>query len=112
MQRGEVWLVTLNPTIGTEISKTRPCIIVNDNAVGILPLKVIVPITDWKDSYAVRPWMVRLEPNIENKLAKTSAVDTFQIRSVSERRLIRKLGELSDSSMLLVSQSLAVVLSI
>jgi len=55
MHRGEVWLVKLNPTVGTEISKTRPCIIVNNDAVGILPLKVIVPITDWKDSYAARP---------------------------------------------------------
>ncbi|MGB3641924.1 MAG: type II toxin-antitoxin system PemK/MazF family toxin [Rivularia sp. (in: cyanobacteria)] len=112
MHRGEIWLVNLNPTVGTEISKTRPCIIVNDDAVGILPLKVIVPITDWKDSYAARPWMVRLEPNIENSLVKVSAIDTFQIRSVSERRLIRKLGELSDSSMLLVSQALATVLSL
>ena len=45
MYRGEVWLVNLDPTIGTEISKKRPCIIVNDNGIGILPLKVIVPIT-------------------------------------------------------------------
>lgn len=112
MHRGDVWLVKLNPTVGTEISKTRPCIIVNDDAIGILPLKVIVPITDWKDSYAARPWMVKLEPSIENSLAKVSAVDTFQIRSVSETRLVRKLGELSNSSMLLISQALAAVLSI
>jgi mRNA-degrading endonuclease toxin of MazEF toxin-antitoxin module len=48
MYRGEVWLVNLDPTVGTEISKKRPCIIVNDDAIGILPLKVIVPLTDWK----------------------------------------------------------------
>lgn len=48
MRKGEIWLVNLDPTIGTEINKTRPAIIVNDNAIGILPLKVIVPITDWK----------------------------------------------------------------
>ncbi len=43
MHRGDIWLVNLNPTIGTEIGKTRPCVIVNDDAIGILPLKVIVP---------------------------------------------------------------------
>ncbi len=48
MYKGEVWLVNLDPTIGTEISKKRPCIIVNDDAIGILPLKIIVPVTDWK----------------------------------------------------------------
>jgi hypothetical protein len=68
MHRGEIWLVNLNPTVGTEISKTRPCIIVNDDAIGVLPLKVIVPVTDWKDSFAVRPWMVKLEPSTENSL--------------------------------------------
>lgn len=73
MRRGEIWLVNLNPTVGTEISKTRPCIIVNDDAIGILPLKVIVPLTDWKDSFAPRrPWTVKLEPSTENNLAKIS----------------------------------------
>ncbi len=81
--RGEVWLVNLDPTVGTEISKKRPCIIVNDNAIGILPLKVVVPVTDWKERYSIRPWMVKLEPTTENSLAKVSSVDTFQIRSVS-----------------------------
>jgi len=61
MLRGEVWLVNLDPTIGAEIRKTRPAVIVNDDAVGILPLKVIVPITEWRDRYAVALWMVRLE---------------------------------------------------
>jgi mRNA interferase MazF len=112
MHRGEIWLVNLNPTVGTEISKTRPSIIVNDDTIGILPLKVIVPLTDWKDSFAVRPWMVKLEPSTENNLAKISAVDTFQIRSVSESRLLRKLGDASESSMLLISQALGIVLSI
>jgi len=66
MHRGEVWLINLDPTVGTEIRKTRPAVIVNDDAVGVLPLKVIVPITDWKEHYAVAPWMVRLDPDKEN----------------------------------------------
>ena len=92
MKRGEIWLVQLDPTIDREISKTRPAIIVNDDAIGVLPLKVIVPITDWKDVFATRPWMVEILPNSRNRLAKPSGIDTFQIRSLSERRLIRKLG--------------------
>jgi mRNA interferase MazF len=70
MLRGEVWLVRLDPTIGTEISKTRPAVIVNDDAIGILPLKVIVPITDWKQPFTTRPWMVYLDPIAENGLRK------------------------------------------
>lgn len=84
MRRGEVWLINLDPTIGDEIKKTRPAVIVNDDAVGILPLKVIVPITEWKDRYAVAPWMTRLEPDTENGLDKPSAADAFQVRSVAQ----------------------------
>ncbi|MBW4507613.1 MAG: type II toxin-antitoxin system PemK/MazF family toxin [Scytonematopsis contorta HA4267-MV1] len=112
MHRGEVWLVNLDPTLGTEISKTRPCVIASDDAIGILPLKVVVPVTDWKNSYAARAWMVRIEPCTDNGLTKVSAIDTFQIRSVSETRIVRKLGQLSESEMLLISQALAIVLSI
>ena len=110
--RGEIWLVKLNPTIGTEISKTRPAIIVNDNAIGILPLKVIVPITDWKEPFATRPWMIRLDPNVTNGLGKLSGADTFQVRSVSETRLVKQLGKLDDTAMVAISEALAIVLAI
>lgn len=99
MLRGEIWLVNLEPTIDSEIRKTRPCAIVNDDAIGILPLKIIVPITDWKESFNIRPWMVRIEPNGENGLSKLSAADTFQIRSVAESRLVRKLGAISNEDL-------------
>ncbi len=112
MRKGEIWLVNLDPTIGTEINKTRPAVIVNDDAIGVLPLKVIVPITDWKDRYAIRPWMVYLEASLANGLTKPSAVDTFQIRSVSETRLLKRLGTLSEIEIVLVSQALATVLGL
>ncbi len=70
MKQSEVWLINLEPTLGSEIKKTRPAIIVNDNALGKLPLKIIVPITDWKDRYSVAPWMVKLPPNSSNNLTK------------------------------------------
>lgn len=112
MRRGEVWLINLDPTIGAEIKKTRPAVIVNDDAVGVLPLKVIVPITDWKDRYAVAPWMVQVEPNAENGLDKTSAVDAFQVRSVSQVRFVRRLGRLSETALQKVTRALAVVLAV
>jgi mRNA interferase MazF len=39
MRKGNIWLVNLDPTVGTEINKTRPAIIVNDDAIGVLPTK-------------------------------------------------------------------------
>lgn len=70
MNNGDIWLLNLNPTIGAEIHKTCPAIIVNCDSIGILPLKIIVPITDWKSQYSQVPWMVKVIPNNENLLDK------------------------------------------
>jgi mRNA interferase MazF len=99
MRRGEIWLVNLDPTLGVEIEKTRPAVIVNDDAIGILPLKVIVPITAWNDCYAIAPWMVRVDPTSENGLDKPSAADAFQVRSMAQQRLVRRLGQLPETTM-------------
>ena len=112
MRRGEIWLINLDPTIGAEIKKTRPAVIVNDDAVGILPLKIIVPITEWKDRYAVAPWMIRLDPDSTNRLDKASAADTFQIRSVSHQRFVRRVGAVSDKVISEIERGLATVLNI
>ena len=112
MRRGEVWLINLDPAIGEEIKKTRPAVIVNDDAIGLLPLKVIVPITERKDRYSVAPWMVQVLPTSENRLEKVSAADAFQIRCLAQERFVRKLGHLSDSAMKSIAKALVVVLAI
>jgi mRNA interferase MazF len=51
-QRGEVWLVNFDPTLGTEIQKIRPAVVISSNEVGTLPIKLVGPITDWLDEIA------------------------------------------------------------
>ena len=46
MKSGQVLLVDFEPQVGQEIKKIRPAIIVNTDALGVLPLKVVVPLTD------------------------------------------------------------------
>ena len=77
MTRGEIWLINLDPTLGAEIRKTRPAVIVSVDAVGVLPLRVVVPITSWKEHYAQAPWMVRIDPDPQNGLDKVSCADTL-----------------------------------
>lgn len=110
MRRGEVWLLNLDPTIGAEIKKTRPVVIVNDDEIGKLPLRVIVPLTDWKERYEVAEWLVRVEPDSRNGLAKISAADAFQVRSVSQERFVRHLGQLSEEILDAIGVALARVL--
>jgi len=112
MKRGEIWLINLDPTLGAEIRKTRPAVIVNSDALGKLPLSVIVPITDWKDPYSIAPWMVHIKPTTTNGLSKESSADCFQVRSVSQTRFVKKLGVLRQEQMKQLVAGLSIVLEI
>ncbi|GBC92169.1 Endoribonuclease MazF9 [bacterium HR15] len=112
MNRGEIWWVNLDPTLGAEIQKTRPAVIVSVDEMGILPLRIVVPLTEWKERYAQAPWMVRVEPSVTNGLEKVSCADTFQVRSVSVGRLVGRLGRLEEAFMRAIEQALVIVLGI
>lgn len=109
MRQGEIWLVNLDPTVGAEIRKTRPCVILNDDAIGGLPLKVIAPLTDLKQRYRDVPWMLCLEPTAANGLAKSSAIDLFQLRCLSEIRLVHKIGAISPQQLTEAQKALKLV---
>ncbi len=96
MKKGEVWLVNLDPTIGTEMKKSRPCVILNNDTVGKLALKIIAPLTDFKTHYEMVSWMVTVEANKSNGLSKKSSIDLFQVRSLSQKRLAYKVGCVGD----------------
>ncbi len=110
MYRGEIWLINLDPTAGAEIQKTRPAVIISSNAIGVLPLRVIVPLTDWKERYQQAAWMVQIVPDTKNVLSKPSAADTFQIRSVSTSRFVRKMGELSQADLERIVEAVGLVI--
>lgn len=106
-QRGEVWLVDLNPTRGSEIAKLRPCVVVNASGIGRLPLRIIVPVTGWDERYASLSWMVPVEPDLGNGLSKSSAADTFQVRSASLDRFVNKMGTLTEDQTDLIASAIA-----
>ena len=107
MKQGEIWLINLDPTVGAEMNKTRPAVIISDDQLGKLPLKIVVPITDWKEHYDVAPWMVAINPTSQNGLSKNSSIDCFQIRSVSKNRLIKRIGHITHHELLQVQEGIA-----
>ena len=98
-KRGEVWLVRFDTSAGAESRKARPAAVVSLDAIGRLPLRIVVPITDWKAEYANLSWFAHLPATAENGLSKDSGADAFQVKSVSETRFVRKLGEVTDAQM-------------
>src|ERR1700682_1336573 len=91
-QRGEIWMVQFGPSVGAEIRKIRPAVVISVDTIGRLPLRMVVPITDWKASYRSFPWFVELPASATNGLLKDSGGDCFQTKSVSEARFVRLLG--------------------
>ena len=106
---GEIWLVNLDPTMGDEIRKVRPAIVVSRDALGVLALRVVVPVTGWQDRFHGCDWLVRIDPDGSNNLDKPSTADTFQVRSISTRRFVRSLGRLSDADLERVRDGLKAV---
>jgi mRNA interferase MazF len=97
--RSEVWLVDFDPAVGAEIRKLRPAVVVSLDTIGRLPLRMVVPITDWKASYAGYPWFVQVPASAGNGLLKDSGADCFQTKSISETRFARQLGAITATQM-------------
>jgi len=98
-RRGEIWLINFDPTVGAEINKTRPAIVISSDSVGKLPIRLIAPITGWKDHFTGNLWHVRLDPDKNNGLSKASTVDALQIRGVDIKRFIKIVGRVPASLM-------------
>jgi mRNA interferase MazF len=101
--RGEVWTVDLEPTLGHEQGKIRPCIVVSNDLMNTrMGMSIVVPVTG--KGYYIRstgqlsPVMVEVLPP-EGGLVKASYSMAFQARTVSHSRLIKKLGALSDATL-------------
>ena len=106
--RGDIWFIRFDPAQGAEIGKTRPAVVVNVSSVGRLPLRIVVPVTEWKPNWATVPWLVFLKPTARNGLDKDSAADCFQVKSVSLGRFVNKCGVLSADEMEQISAAVAI----
>jgi len=111
INQGEIWMVKFFPKVGSEISKLRPAIVVSHNEIGRLPLKTIVPITDWKSNYAHYPWMVQIKDSDSNGLSKLSAIDCFQVKNFANERFIKKVGDIDNTMLFNVHETIAKTLN-
>src|SRR5262245_22533474 len=98
-QRGEVWSVSFDPSVGGELKKVRPAVVVSVPEVGRLPLRIVVPLTGWDIRYESFIWFVHVLPTPENGLTKESGADAFQVKSLALQRFQSRLGSLTAEQM-------------
>lgn len=104
MNRGDVYWVNLDPTVGSEIRKQRPCVLVGANPLNqVRRTVVVVPLSS---SGIVRPPLtIRV-----HCLGREAAAVCDQIRAVDKSRLVEKAGSLSDDDMQSIENGLRTVL--
>ena len=88
--RFQVWLVTLNPTQGKEINKTRPCIVISPNEMSALSTVLVAPMTTKGLDF---PCRIRC-----NFKGKNGLILLDQIRAVDKVRLVKKLGVIDEET--------------
>lgn len=91
-KRGEIWLVDFDPQQGAEMSRKHPALVLSRDDVGVLPLRVVVPITTFQAQYAGVPWLLQLQPDTNNGLRHHSVADCFQPRSFDLSRFMKRWG--------------------
>ena len=105
-KRGEIFLVSLDPTIGSEINKTRPALVISNDINNKFSSTVtVIPITS--NVKKVFPFEV-LFPPAQSGLSEASKAKCNQIRTVDKRRLIKPLGKISQKKMGKVEDSLSI----
>lgn len=106
-KRGEIYLVAFDPTVGAEIRKTRPAMILqNDVANRHSPITIVAAMTSRFDE-PLYPTEVLLNPP-EGGVRVLTVVLLNQVRSVDKRRLIRRLGAARSATMVRIDDALMV----
>lgn len=104
VRRGDVVLVNLDPTVGVEIRKTRPAIVISNDSINhFSQLVVVVPLP--KNTAHLSPSHVVI-PKGTARLTFTSKVITEQIKAVDKQRIVRRLGSLSSALLAQVERAI------
>ena len=103
IRRFEIYLVTLNPTVGSKIRKTRPCIVISPDEMNVLRTVIIAPLSSKGFDFIFRPKIQFQE--------KEGLVLLDQIRAVDKSRLVKRLGNVSEEKTREISETLVEMFS-
>lgn len=113
-KRSQIWWIDLDPTKGSEIKKRRPCVIVSTDGVQRLPVRIVVPLTDWNESFTTSMFHIKVDVDDAEAfeatgLKKGGAADVMQIRCVSEDRFGDYIALMSADKMEEIAHAIAAI---
>ena len=112
--RGAVADFDLNPTLGSETGKIRPCIVVTNNVYNSrLSVIQVVPLTQWSEKKGRIVTNVAIEPTKENGLSKKSIADCLQTRPIDyQKRFVKSRGEIDTDTLKNIDKALKILFSL
>jgi len=111
IKRGDIWLASLDPTIGHEVSKTRPAIIIqNDIGNNYSPTTIIAPMTSQKVD-KIYPVEVIIRKQ-DSGLDKDGKVLLNHIRTVDKQRLVKKIGNVNELALEKIDDAIRISLGL
>lgn len=111
VRRGELWWVTLDPTVGSESKKTRPCLVVQrDAANAVSPTTIVCPLTAAKDASG-DVLNVIVDPG-PCGLTKRSRIVCNQVRVTDLARFGKRIGRVDDITLQAVARGLRAILDL
>ena|ERR1039458_4830515 len=112
LKRGEIYLCSFDPTVGHEIKKTRPALVIqNDVGNRYSPLTIVAAITSAVSPVSY-PVEVVVSPTTANGLDVPSSIRLDQIRTVDRQRLVRRLGVVDSATMAKVDEAIKISLGL
>ena len=110
-KRGDIFIADLDPSLGREIRKKRPVLVISNNNLNeTLPTVVIIPFSSIIPSF-VGPDVAICTPS-KTGLDKQSALLTSQMRSIDKDRFVKKIGKLTEDKLLEVEGALTIALEL
>jgi mRNA interferase MazF len=107
-KRGEIWWVNLDPVMGSETAKKRPCLILqNDVGNARSNTTMVAPLLKGLKTY---PFVVNVEATVDNGLDESRGIHLEQMRVVDHRRIDNRLGTLEDKYWSGIEQAVLIVL--
>ena len=111
VKRGDIWLVNLDPTLGHEIKKSRPAVIIQNNLGNrFSPITIIAPVTSQKIEM-IFPFEAFLE-RLNSGLEMDSKVLLNQIRAIDKQRLLKKLGKVNENTLTKINEAIKISLGL
>lgn len=107
MNRSEIWLVNFDPTIGSEIKKTRPAIILSGQPFNRLRRTLLVVPLSSAHERTEFPLLIAIRSS-----GKPSVAVVDQIKAAAKERFIRKIGEATDDEMRQINDALATLVEL